>query len=285
MVAAGDVRKGVTIEYNGNVYVVVEFQHVKPGKGAAFVRTKLKNVVTGAVLEQTFNPSEKLENAHIETKKMTYSYNDGDLYYFMDEEFNLTPLNHEQVEDALKYIKENDPVTVRFYKGTAFSVECENFVELKIVEAEPGVTIIYGSMYGNTEQMAEAVASALADHGVRDIVMHNVSKSHASYILKDIFKYKGVIVGSPTYSNQLFPEVDALLSKIELREVKNRLFGYFGSFSWAGAAVKRLAAFGEKMKWETVGTPVEQKQGLSADKYAECRALGEAMAKRLTIND
>ena len=152
-------------------------------------------------------------------------------------------------------------------------------------EAEPGVTIIYGSMYGNTEQMAEAVASALADHGVCDIVMHNVSKSHASYILKDIFKYKGVIVGSPTYSNQLFPEVDALLSKIELREVKNRLFGYFGSFSWAGAAVKRLAAFGEKMKWETVGTPVEQKQGLSADKYAECRALGEAMAKRLTIND
>lgn len=139
MVQAGDVRKGVTIEYNGNVYVVVDFQHVKPGKGAAFVRTRLKNVVTGAVLEQTFNPSEKLENAHIETKKMTYSYNDGDLYYFMDEEFNLTPLNHEQVEDALRFIKENDPVTVRFYKGAAFSVECENFVELKIVSAEPGV--------------------------------------------------------------------------------------------------------------------------------------------------
>ena len=139
MVQAGDVRKGVTIEYNGNVYVVVDFQHVKPGKGAAFVRTRLKNVVTGAVLEQTFKPSEKLENAHIETKKMTYSYNDGDLYYFMDEEFNLTPLNHEQVEDALRFIKENDPVTVRFYKGSAFSVECENFVELKIVSAEPGV--------------------------------------------------------------------------------------------------------------------------------------------------
>ena len=139
MVMAGDVRKGVTIEYNGNVYVVVDFQHVKPGKGAAFVRTRLKNVVTGAVLEQTFNPSEKLENAHIETKKMTYSYNDGELYWFMDEEFNLTPLNHDQVEDALRFIKENDPVTVRFYKGAAFSVECENFVELKIIEAEPGV--------------------------------------------------------------------------------------------------------------------------------------------------
>ena len=139
MVAAGDVRKGVTIEYNGNVYVVVEFQHVKPGKGAAFVRTKLKNVVTGAVLEQTFNPSEKLENAHIETKKMTYSYNDGELYWFMDDEFNLTPLNYSQVEDALRYIRENDMVTVKFLYGNAFSVEPENFVELKVVEAEPGV--------------------------------------------------------------------------------------------------------------------------------------------------
>ena len=139
MIQAGDVRKGVTIEYNGNVYVVVDFQHVKPGKGAAFVRTRLKNVVTGAVLEQTFNPSEKLEQAHIETKKMTYSYTDGELYWFMDDEFNLTPLNYDQVEDALKYIKENDAVTVRFYKGSAFSVECENFVELKIVSSEPGV--------------------------------------------------------------------------------------------------------------------------------------------------
>lgn len=139
MISAGEFRKGVTIEYNSNIYTVVDFQHVKPGKGAAFVRTKLKNIVTGAVLELTFNPTEKVENAHIETKKMTYSYSDGDLYYFMDEEFNLTPLNHEQVEDALQYIKENDPVTVKFYKGSAFSVECENFVVLRVVEAEPGV--------------------------------------------------------------------------------------------------------------------------------------------------
>ena len=151
MISAGDFRKGVTIEYNNNVYVVVEFQHVKPGKGAAFVRTKLKNVVTGAVLERTFNPSEKVENAHIETKKMTYSYTDGELYWFMDDEFNLTPHNHDQVEDALKYIKENDTVTVRFYKGAAFSVECENFVELKIVEAEPGVK---GNTATNATKMA-----------------------------------------------------------------------------------------------------------------------------------
>ena len=115
-------------------------------------------------------------------------------------------------------------------------------------------------------------------------MLHNVSKSPASYILKDVFKYKGIIIGSPTYSNSLFPEVEAILSKIEMREVKNRLYGYFGSFTWAGAAVKRLTAFGEKMKWETVGTPVEQKQGLKVDKYEECWALGEAMAKELTVD-
>ena len=126
MVYAGDLRKGVTIEYDGKVWTVVDFLHVKPGKGAAFVRTTLKNVVDGRVLQLTFNPTEKFENAVIETKKMTYSYNDGELYYFMDEEYNMEPLNYEQVEDALKWIKENDPVTVKFYKGKAFSVDCDN---------------------------------------------------------------------------------------------------------------------------------------------------------------
>ncbi|MGM9760557.1 MAG: FprA family A-type flavoprotein [Parabacteroides sp.] len=154
--------------------------------------------------------------------------------------------------------------------------------QLSRYEAEEGVVIIYGSMYGHTEQMAEAIAYSLADQGIRNIVMHNVSKSHSSYILKDVFKYKGIIIGSPTYSNKLFPEVEAILNKIELREVKNRLYGYFGSFSWAGAACKNLAAFGERMKWETVGQPVEQKQGMSATTYAGCLALGEAMAAKLT---
>lgn len=139
MVLAGDLRKGVTIEYDGKIFTVVDFLHVKPGKGAAFVRTTLKNVVDGKVLQITFNPTEKFENAIIETKKMTYSYSDGELYYFMDEEFNMEPLNYEQVEDALKYVKENDPVTVKFYKGKAFSVDCENFVELLVTEAEPSV--------------------------------------------------------------------------------------------------------------------------------------------------
>ncbi len=139
MVLAGDLRKGVTIEYDGKIFTVVDFLHVKPGKGAAFVRTTLKNVVDGKVLQITFNPTEKFENAIIETKKMTYSYSDGELYYFMDEEFNMEPLNYDQVEDALKYVKENDTVTVKFYKGKAFSVDCENFVELLVTEAEPSV--------------------------------------------------------------------------------------------------------------------------------------------------
>ena len=137
---AGDIRKGVTFEFKSGVYTVTDFQHVKPGKGAAFVRTTLKNVVTGQVLsDQTFNPTAKLETVQVETKKMTYSYFDGEFYVFMDEEYNQTMLTHDQVEDALKYIKENDVVTVKVLDGNAFSVEPENFVELKVIEAEPGV--------------------------------------------------------------------------------------------------------------------------------------------------
>ncbi len=141
-ILAGDIRKGATFEYNGKgVYTVTEFQHVKPGKGAAFVRATLKNVVTGQVLSDiTFNPTTKLETAQVETKKMTYSYTDGEFYYFMDPDtFDMITLNLSQVEDALKFIKENDMVTVKSLNGTAFSVEPENFVELKITECEPGV--------------------------------------------------------------------------------------------------------------------------------------------------
>lgn len=140
MVSAGDFKNGLTFEMDGNVMQVIEFQHVKPGKGAAFVRTKLKNVMTGAVLERTFNPSDKYEKAHIETKEMQYLYNDGDLYYFMDTEtYEQLALNHDQVEDAISYIVENMNVTVRFFKGSPFSVEAPNFVELTITECEPGV--------------------------------------------------------------------------------------------------------------------------------------------------
>ncbi len=139
MISAGEFRKGVTFEYESAIYTIVDFQHVKPGKGAAFVRTKMKNIVTGAVLEKTWNPTEKVQEATITTRNMTYSYSDGELYYFMDDEYNLTPLNYDQVADALKWIKENDPVIVKSYKGVAFSVECENFVILQVTQADPSV--------------------------------------------------------------------------------------------------------------------------------------------------
>jgi len=139
MVSAGDFKKGLTIEIDGQVWVVVDFQHVKPGKGAAFVRTKLKNIMQGNVLERTFSPTEKFPKAHVETKSMEYLYSDGELYYFMDQEtYEQIPLNHSQVEDALNYIKENMPVTIKFFKGQAFSVEPPNFVELVVAETEPG---------------------------------------------------------------------------------------------------------------------------------------------------
>ena len=140
MVSAGDFKNGVTFEMEGNVYSVVQFQHVKPGKGAAFVRTKIRNVITGGVTERTFCPTEKYPKAHIETKQMEYLYSDGDLYYFMDpDSYEQIPLNYEQVEEALKFLKENDVATIRSYKGQAFSVAAPNFVELLITKCEPGV--------------------------------------------------------------------------------------------------------------------------------------------------
>ena len=136
---AGDLRNGTTFELEGNVFRVVEFQHVKPGKGAAFVRKKKKNVITGAVLERTFNPSEKLQGAEIEKKDMQYLYNDGELYYFMDNNtYDQVPLNEGQIGEALKYIKENMNVTMLAFKGSVFAVEPPMFVELEVTYTEPG---------------------------------------------------------------------------------------------------------------------------------------------------
>jgi len=140
MLTASDFRKGMTFEINGDPHVVLDFQHVKPGKGAAFVRTKYKNILTGAIREDAFNPSDKFENAHIDTRRMQYLYNDGELYYFMDpENYDQIPLSLDVVEDAIKYIRENDEVTTKAYKGSIFLVEAPNFVNLKVIETEPGV--------------------------------------------------------------------------------------------------------------------------------------------------
>ncbi len=140
MITAGDFRNGVTFDMDGQVYQVIEFQHVKPGKGAAFVRTKFKNVITGAVVEKSFNPTDKFENAYVERKEYEYLYNDGELYYFMDTEtYEQLPLNADKLGDNFKFVKENDKVKIMSYKGNVFGVEPPLFVELEVIDTEPGV--------------------------------------------------------------------------------------------------------------------------------------------------
>ena len=138
-ITAGDFRNGKTFEYEGKIMQVVEFQHVKPGKGAAFVRTKMKNVITGAVIETSFNPTAKFENAYVERRSMDYSYNDGNLYYFMDPEtYELEPIDESMLTDSFKFVTENMTCTVSSYKGKVFAVEPPNFVELTVTETDPG---------------------------------------------------------------------------------------------------------------------------------------------------
>lgn len=140
MISAGEFRNGVTMEYEGNIYQIIEFQHVKPGKGAAFVRTKLKNLVSGAVVEKTFRPTEKMPKAHIDRKDMTYLYADGDLYNFMDvETYDQIALPASDVGDTLKYVKENEVVKVLSYQGKVFGIEPPTIVELAVAATEPGV--------------------------------------------------------------------------------------------------------------------------------------------------
>ena len=139
MISAGEFRNGVTFEMDGQVMQVVEFQHVKPGKGAAFVRTKMKNVITGAVVETSFNPTAKFENAYVERRNMEYSYNDGNLYYFMDPEtYELEPIDGNILGDGFRFVTENMVCTVSSYKGKVFNVDAPNFVELVVTETDPG---------------------------------------------------------------------------------------------------------------------------------------------------
>ena len=158
MVTAGDFRNGLTFEMDGNVMQVIEFQHVKPGKGAAFVRTKMRNLITGAVVEQAFNPTAKFPAAQVERKDMQYSYADGELYYFMDmETYDQVPLNSSQLPDAFKFVKEGDMCRLVSYKGNVFSVEPPTFVELEITKAEPGVR---GNTATNVTKIAEVETGA-----------------------------------------------------------------------------------------------------------------------------
>ena len=139
MISVSDFRNGVTFEMDGNVMQIIEFQHVKPGKGAAFVRVKMRNVITGAVTETTFNPSDKYPTAFVERKKMDYSYSDDSLVYFMDmETYEMTPIDRSVLDDSFRFVKENETCTVMSYKGHVFGVEAPNFVELEVTETDPG---------------------------------------------------------------------------------------------------------------------------------------------------
>ena len=139
MVSAGDFRNGVTFEMDGNVYQIIEFQHVKPGKGAAFVRAKIRNVIAGSVVERTFNPNEKYPTAFVERKDMEFSYSDEGLYYFMDpESYEMIPVGKDDLGDAFKFVKENMTCKILSYKGKVFGVEPPTFVELEITQTDPG---------------------------------------------------------------------------------------------------------------------------------------------------
>lgn len=149
-------------------------------------------------------------------------------------------------------------------------------------ETEEGLVICYGTMYGNTERAAEIIARAASEAGLKNIVMYNVSKTHHSYIIRDVFRYKGLIVGAPTYNAGLYHEMDVLLSELSNRDIKNHLLGYFGSYTWAGKAVEKIGEWNETgLKFETVGDPVEIKQSVDEATAAQCVALGKAMAEKL----
>lgn len=151
-------------------------------------------------------------------------------------------------------------------------------------DGEEGVVVAYASMYGNTEEMAEVAARAVAESGIKNVRVYDVSKTHPSYIISDIFKFKGIILGSPTYSNELHPNMETLVSKLQHMGVTNHYFGVLGSYTWAGASVKKLNEVGENLKWEAVADPVEEKHALKEDKYEACWQLGLAMAEKLKAN-
>ncbi|MDD7733029.1 MAG: elongation factor P [Firmicutes bacterium] len=153
MISANDLRKGTTFVYEDDVYEIIDFQHVKPGKGAAFVRSKIRSVMSGGSKEVTFNPNDKFEEARIETREMQFLYKDGNLYYFMDpESYEQIPLEESMVEEAMKYVRESDSVTMRFYQNKPFNVAPPNFVELEVTQTEPGVA-------GNTATNANKPAT------------------------------------------------------------------------------------------------------------------------------
>ena len=192
------------------------------------------------------------------------------------------------VQNVLKKLATLDITTICSTHGPVWQQELSKVIGLydkwSRYEAEKeGVVIAYGSMYGNTQQLTEAVAEGIVAGGIKNVVVYNVSKTDTSFILSDIFKYKALIIGSPTYMGNVYALIEKLLSAIQHRGIKNRLYSCYGSCTWAGAAVKQLTSFAQTMNWELVGTPVENKQAVWAEKYQDAFELGQTMAKRLIL--
>lgn len=190
-----------------------------------------------------------------------------------------------QVQRALKLLADIDIQYICTLHGPVWHEQipfmADLYNKLSLGKAEEGVVVLYGSMYGNTEEMAEELARELACNGVKNIKMHNVSSASPSHMLADVYRYNGLIIGSPTYNMQLYPEVEAMVSRLKHRGLKNRHFGFFGSFSWAGAAVKHLTTFAEGMKVSVVGDPIEMKQSMTEANRKEVARLALEMAKAI----
>lgn len=224
-----------------------------------------------------------LDGGVLDTQLCTERYSGEMIRYYS----NIVGKFGSPVQTALKKLSNIEIDAICSTHGPVWTLK-ENITQvvslydkLSRYEGEEGLVIAYGSMYGHTEELAEIIANEVAAHGVKNIVMHNVSKSHVSDILRDAFKYKGLIIGSPTYNNKLYPAVESLLSALQSRSLKNRFFGYFGSFTWADATARQFETFASSMEFEVVAEPVIMKQALLDDVIEKACILGHAMAHKL----
>lgn len=225
-----------------------------------------------------------LDGGVLDTQILPERYRDEMIRYYS----NIVGKFGSPVQTALKKLSGLEINAICSTHGPVWTVP-ENIADvvslydrLSRYDADSGLVIAYGSMYGNTEELAEIIASEAARNGVKRIVMHNVSKSSQSDILRDVFKYKGLIIGSPTYNSKLYPGVESLVSALDNRFLKNRFFGYFGSFSWSDTTARHLGAFAEGMQFEVITEPVIMKQGMLSDVEEKAREMGRVMAHKLT---
>lgn len=222
-----------------------------------------------------------LNGGVIDSKIDTSIYWDEMVRYYS----NIVGKYGSPVQKALDKLKELKINAICSTHGPVWTTErcrvIDIYDRMSRYDSEKGVVVAYGSMYGNTSEMAELIAQELNELGIKKVVVHDVSRTPHSYIIADVFRYKGLIVGAPTYNNQMFPDMEALLSKLAARDIKNRVLGFFGSHSWASAAVKRIEEFNTKLKFEVVSAPVDMKHSMKPDVAQHCKELARAMVDRL----